>query len=110
MQKIGIDMVEVSRFKILARTPWHPFLKKSFSTRELDHCFSHADPAPHLAGIFAAKEAASKALGARRYPFIELEIRSAKDGMPEVWKKGKKLAVRISITHTSRMAAAVALG
>lgn len=105
---VGIDLVDVSRFRRFQRDPRHVFLQKVFSTSEILHCFEYKKPAPHLAGIFAAKEAASKALGTARFPFAELEIRHAQDGSPHVWKNGRKLPVRVSITHTETMAAAVA--
>ncbi|MBI3442690.1 MAG: holo-ACP synthase [Candidatus Sungbacteria bacterium] len=106
---IGIDLVDVSRFRRFSRNPRHAFLKKVFSAREILYCFQYKKPSIHLAGIFAAKEAASKALGTARFPFAELEIRHAKDGTPHVWKNGRKLPVRVSIAHTRTMAAAVAM-
>jgi phosphopantetheinyl transferase (holo-ACP synthase) len=48
-------------------------------------------------------------MGTARFPFAELEIRHAKDGSPQVWKNGRKLAVRVSIAHTQTTAAAVAM-
>jgi holo-[acyl-carrier protein] synthase len=108
IQSVGIDIVPVKRFAPFARKRSHAFLKKVFTRRELDHCFSYAAPAESLAGTFVAKEAASKALGVAKFPFAELEIRRRKDGAPEVWKNGKRVAVAVSITHAGGIAAAVA--
>ena len=108
-KKAGIDIVEVARFKRLLKTSQSPFLHKVFSIQELSYAGACAEPAVHLAGFFAAKEAASKALGVTRYPFIELEIRHAKDGAPQVWHKGRKLRISVSIAHTRSVAVAVAL-
>ncbi len=105
--RVGIDLVEISRFKGLGRHS--VFLRRVFHTQEINYCFERSDPTTHFAGMFAAKEAASKALGVEQYPFIELEIRHAKNGAPEVWYKKRRLLVHISITHTKTMAAAVAL-
>jgi holo-[acyl-carrier protein] synthase len=107
MQKVGIDMAEVARFAPMVKKRSHPFLKKVFTAQELRYCFAKASPAVHLAGIFAAKEAASKALGVDKYPFITIEVRHATSGAPELWHKGRKLKAHISITHTSALAAAV---
>ena len=107
MNNIGMDLVEVSRFNSFDKIDHK--VKKIFSDYEIKYCLDHKDPAVHFAGIFAGKEAVSKALGTEKFPFIELEIRHAKDGSPEVWNKGKKISVKISITHTSLIAAAVAL-
>lgn len=106
---IGIDIVEVERFSKYQYNKIDPFLEKVFSRQELDYCFTFNDPAPHLAGLFSAKEATSKALGVNKYPFIEIEIRHEKDGAPCVYNQGKKLSVRISITHTKICACAVAI-
>jgi phosphopantetheine--protein transferase-like protein len=104
---IGIDVVDVSRFNFLNKIDHS--VKKIFSDYEIKYCLNHKEPASHFAGIFAAKEAVSKALGTTNNPFISLEIRHTKDGSPEVWKKGKKMKVKVSITHTSSVAIAAAL-
>ncbi len=109
LPNIGIDVVEVSRFARLIKAPSDHFLKKVFTHKELSYAQACAEPAVHLAGFFAAKEASSKALGVTRYPFIEFEIRHAKDGAPEVWHNGRKKRVSVSITHTRRVAVAVVL-
>lgn len=106
-QKAGIDLTEVTRF---TQDRNHVFLKKSFSEGELDYCFSYANPAVHLAGMFAAKEAVAKALGATQVAFIEIEIRHTREGVPEAWQKNERLPLTISITHTDMLAAAIAVG
>lgn len=69
---VGIDMTDISRFERFNRNAKHHFLKRAFPAREIFCCFKFKKPAPHLAGFFAAKEAASKALGAARFPYIKL--------------------------------------
>ena len=39
------------------------FLRRVFTEREIAYCTRRRDPVPHLAGRFAVKEAAMKALG-----------------------------------------------
>lgn len=39
------------------------FLRRVFTEHEIEYCTRRRDPVPHLAGRFAAKEAAMKALG-----------------------------------------------
>ncbi len=106
---IGIDLVEVSRCKSLLRKSNEHLLEKFFTKKEIEYCRHFKDAATHLAGTFAAKEAASKALGAVQFPFIELEVRRRKDGMPQIWRKGKLIPMSVSITHTRAIAAAVAI-
>lgn len=109
-KNVGIDLVHVVRFQRFARNKKHPFLVRAFSEGELAYCFSRANPAEHLAGMFAAKEAVAKALDAGSVAFIEIEIRHSKSGMPEAWRKKHKLPVSVSISHTNTLAAAIAMG
>lgn len=109
LKGVGIDIVDVARFKKFNSKTSDSFLKKVFFEKEIEYCFSYKDSAPHLAGIFSAKEAVSKALGVKLFPFSEIEIRHEKDGKPVVFHKGKKLSVNISITHTDKVAAAIAV-
>ena len=60
---IGIDVVQVSRIVVSQERFGERFEKRLFTDAELEYCRRHADPLPHLAARFAAKEAASKALG-----------------------------------------------
>ncbi len=106
---VGIDMVEVARFKPMTKNAQHPFLQKVFTAAEVAYCYQFKERATHLAGTFAAKEAISKALGVEKYPFAEIEIRRTKMGKPEAWQGKKKLPVSVSITHTKTLAAAVAV-
>lgn len=108
-KEVGIDVVNISRFEQFTEDKSHHFLQKIFTSYELDYCFLHEDAAPHLAGIFAAKEAISKALGTENFPFICIEIRHRKDGKPDGYKDGERLSVSVSIAHTSTIATAVAI-
>ena len=107
-KNIGFDLVEVVRFKRIGKNA--PFFKKVFRERERRHCRSYKNPSPHFAGIFAAKEAASKALGVKKFPFSSIEIRHDSSGKPEVWFKGKRIkSAAVSISHTNTMAGAVVM-
>ena len=108
-KEIGFDLVDISRFEQFAQGKDHNFLQKIFTPYELDYCFLYKNTAPHLAGIFAAKEAVSKALGVKKFPFAEIEIRHRDDGKPEAYRAGGKLLVSVSIAHTSTIATAVAI-
>lgn len=106
---IGIDIADISAFRAVVRNKKDRFLQNTFSTEELQYCFSYKDPAPHLAGTFAAKEALRKATGDRT-PLQSFEIRRAESGKPEVWIKGRRLKpFMLSISHSKTAACAVAL-
>ncbi len=57
----GLDCESVDRFRALLEN--RPLLERLFTAGELAYCLSSRDPAPLLAGRFAAKEACMKALG-----------------------------------------------
>jgi len=106
---VGIDMVDIVRFEKFTSRDSDAFLSKVFFDNECVYCFSHKNPAPHLAGMFACKEAVSKALGVEAFPFSEIEVRHKGNGAPEVFHKGGKLAIKVSITHTDTVAVAIAV-
>jgi holo-[acyl-carrier protein] synthase len=110
VRAIGIDAVDIARFRTVLKAKKARFLDTTFSPIERKYCTSFRDSAPHFAGTFAAKEAVVKALGGFHSPLGELEIRREKSGQPSVWIRGKRSTkILVSITHTSTLASAVAV-
>jgi holo-[acyl-carrier protein] synthase len=112
---IGIDVLEVERMeRALARRP--ALMTRLFTDAERAYADAHARPAVHLAARFCAKEAVAKALALEAWAFRDVEV-VATDSAPEVRLTGaaaaraKELGVqpRISLTHTRKTAAAVAI-
>ncbi len=112
---IGLDLVAVPRMaQTLARFGAH-FLARCFAEGELTR---PQDP-QHVAGAFAAKEAALKALGTgwgQGIGFHHLYLRRDALGQPRLELLGPAKAraqalgvgsVHLSITHTAEVAAAV---
>jgi holo-[acyl-carrier protein] synthase len=60
---IGVDVVKVERIVQALERFGSRMEARLFTDAELAYCRGHKDPLPHLAARFAAKEAASKALG-----------------------------------------------
>jgi holo-[acyl-carrier protein] synthase len=60
---IGVDVVKVERIVAALERFGERMERRLFTADELAYCRSFGDPLPHLAARFAAKEAASKALG-----------------------------------------------
>ena len=60
--KLGIDIVSIRRFSKIKKTDYQSWTRV-FSKSEWRYSFKDAHFADHLAGIFAAKEAALKAVG-----------------------------------------------
>lgn len=118
---IGIDAVEISRFKKAAEERGEKFLGKIFTAKELEYAGSKRASYVHMAGKFAAKEAVKKALpdGARiGLNWADIEILNNEDGKPYAVLHGhaRRLAekfgisgVLISISHTKDLATSNAM-
>lgn len=107
---IGIDILEIKRFDSLGKSRDSRFLLDNYSKKEIDYCFSFKNSAPHLAGIFAAKEAVFKTLKRDNILFSLIEIRREKNGRPMVWIKNRhQKSIFVSISHTTKIAIAIAI-
>jgi holo-[acyl-carrier protein] synthase len=60
---IGIDATDIPRLAEILERYGERFLQRVFTAGEIAYCTERRHPATHLAGRFAAKEAAMKALG-----------------------------------------------
>ena len=60
---IGLDATDIPRIADTLARYGERFLRRVFTDGEIAYCTRRRNPAPHLAGRFAAKEAAMKALG-----------------------------------------------
>jgi holo-[acyl-carrier protein] synthase len=115
---IGVDLVEVARIeRAIARH--EGFVSRVFTARERARCEDCARPGRRYAACFAAKEAASKALGTgvKGFFWLEVEMLSDREGKPYLELSGRagEAAARqgigeimISVSHTEGMAVAVA--
>jgi holo-[acyl-carrier protein] synthase len=112
---IGIDVLEIERLEqAIARRP--NLLSRLFTAEERKYAEAHARPATHLAARFCAKEAVAKALALEAWAFQDVEVIPT-DTAPEVRLSGAAAAraaelgvhPRISLTHTRKTAAAVAI-
>ena len=97
---VGIDMVDVKRFKAAMKRFKGRLEKRLFTEAELSHCALSRNPERHLAARFAAKVSAFKALG-RTLPYKDVEITRDFNGRPALNVKGlgKDLRLSISISH-----------
>ena len=111
----GVDLVEIERFQNLNPRIRERFLKRVFTPSELEEAAASNE---RLAGKFAAKEAASKALGCGigEIRWQDLEILNDPQGKPELLlhenaalaaKKACWTSWSISISHTRLYAVAV---
>lgn len=109
INNIGVDVVGIDRFNKYAKNRDNRFLLNNFTKQELDYCFAYKDAPTHLAGTFAAKEAVWKALGQSGLLMSLIEIRRNKSGQPTVWLKNKQQPALVSISHTEKIAIAIAI-
>lgn len=116
----GIDLIEIARLENIQPTIRARFLKRVYTSRELDEANGSLTS---LAGRFAAKEAVAKALGCGIGPvkWQEIEIRRQASGEPQLELHGAahrfaeeaglvNWSVSISHDGTHAVALAVAAG
>ncbi len=113
--QVGIDLLEIDRLeRALERTP--RLAERLFTDAEREYAAGRGRPGQHLAARFCAKEAVAKALDLTSWNFHEVEVLGT-GGPPELRLHGAAAAraaelgvhVEISLTHTGRDAAAVAV-
>jgi holo-[acyl-carrier protein] synthase len=88
---VGIDIVDISRIDALWKRYGTRFLSRVFTPEEIAYCTARHDMAASLAGRFAAKEAAFKALSsdrASRIGFREIAVAS-RGSLPRLTLAGK---------------------
>ncbi|MDW5563820.1 MAG: holo-ACP synthase [Methanomassiliicoccus sp.] len=109
---IGVDLAEVPRFRGLDHRTVGHFL----TSREIEEVFAREEPAPTLAGRFAAKEAVIKALGtafpASRLFYHDIVIDHLDSGAPQASVTGidaGNIQILLSISHTAELAIAFAM-
>lgn len=117
---VGTDLVDVDRVRA-ALDRQAGLRDRLFTPAEWEYAARHRDPLPHLAARFAAKESVMKALGRgmEHMSFHEIEVvRDDETGAPAVRLHGRAAEVaeragaqswRLSLTHTSTLAQAVAI-
>tara|TARA_Y100000996_G_scaffold377271_1_gene329201 strand:+ start:2381 stop:2713 length:333 start_codon:yes stop_codon:yes gene_type:complete len=59
---VGIDLIQISRFKKIPYKENKSFYKKNFSDDEIKYCLEFNEPYKHFAGKFAIKEATIKSI------------------------------------------------
>jgi holo-[acyl-carrier protein] synthase len=115
---IGIDHVEIAKFKTDAESNQPAFVERIFTDSEIAYARGTDDYLQRLAGRFAAKEAALKALGTGWTPEVDwkqIEISNDLSGKPRITFTGRaaELATAagaqhffVSISHSPHLATA----
>jgi len=111
----GIDLIEIKRIQKALERHGDRFLDRIYSEAEIKQARGNA---PELAARFAAKEAASKALGTGIGPVSWREMETINDfsGKPQLHLHGRAALIAeelgyttwsVSLTHSRDTAAAV---
>lgn len=118
---VGLDLVEIPRFRATVRRQGRRFLEKVFTAAERRYCDRQRRSETHYAARFAAKEAVLKSLGtgwSGGIRWTDVEVVRRREGSVAVRLIGaaKKTAARkkvrtvhLTLTHTDTHAAAAAV-
>ena len=105
---MGIDIVEVNRFKNLDFEKKKEFYKKTFSDDEIKYCLKYKDAYRHFAGKFALKEAVIKSTNLK-INLSEIVIENHK-GKPIInISKNNSYLFIASISHEKNYAIAIVI-
>ena len=117
---LGFDATDIPRIGTTVERYGDRFLRRVFTDGEIAYCTRRRNPVPHLAGRFAAKEAAMKALGtghSRGVLWKDIEVVRL-SGPPQLRLHGgaaaraDRMRVRsslLTITHSEALAMAQVL-
>lgn len=118
---LGVDLVDVARFMASLQRGGERMRERMFTDQEWQECQSRANPGPHLAARFAAKEAGMKCLGTgwtQGVGFADFEVISDGKTAPRMVLHGQAAQIaasmsirtlRLSLSHTDDQAIAIAL-
>jgi holo-[acyl-carrier protein] synthase len=101
MLRVGTDLIEIDRIEEAVQRWGERFLKRIFTAAERS---VYGERISSLAARFAAKEAASKALGTglmTEIPWTDIEVLSSPSGAPGLHLHGRAraLAERLGLTE-----------
>ena len=115
---IGIDLIEIERIKSIYNRHRERFITRILTPAEQEYVLRHSDPSARLAGRWAVKEAALKALGtglAEGIRWRDVEVLPDTLGKPILQLHGKALQraaaleanrFHVTITHSEQLAMA----
>lgn len=105
---IGIDIVDVNRFKKIPYVKKTTFYKKIFLKSEIDYCLRYKDNYRHFAAKFAIKEATIKSVQ-KKINLLDVETLYIKQ-KPTIKIRGDDDHLfLVSVSHDAGVAVAVVL-
>jgi len=106
LDNIGIDIVNIIRFKKLEYKKNKIFYEKIFNKEEIKYCLKFKDPSPHFAGKFAVKESLKKVVS---FNVNFLEIMTSYSKLKPIVKiiNKENYKFKVSISHDGKYAIAI---
>ena len=106
---IGVDIIEVSRFRRKKYEENKNFYKKIFAKSEINYCLKFKNSAERFAGKFALKEALIKSID-KKIRFSEIETSHLKSKpIVRIKKFQEKYNFIASLSHENHFAIAVVI-
>jgi len=104
---IGVDIVDVNRFREKSFEKNEKFYKKIFHDSEIRYCLSRANPSESFAARFAIKESVIKSIGIH-IDFLDILIDDV-DAKPMVSLLNNTYNFLVSLSHEKSFAIAVVI-
>ena len=107
---IGVDIVDISRFRKKKFQKNLNFYRKILSESEIKYCTKFKSPYEHFAGKFALKESVIKSIR-DKISFLDIQTSNSKYGptISLLGKKSKKYSFLCSVSHEKKFAIAVVI-
>ena len=105
---IGIDIVDINRFRNMPFKENKMFYEKIFHKKEIDYCLQFKDPYPNFAGKFAVKEAVVKSINENESLLNIITDHFNKKPIVSIADK-KTFEFLVSITHEKDYAVGVVI-
>ena len=104
---VGIDLVEINRFKKISFNENKSFYRKNFSKDEIEYCLKFSEPYKHFAGKFAIKEATKKSIN-KKLELSKIMTYHMKS-KPSVRILDEELEFNVSVSHEKKYAIAIVI-
>ena len=105
---IGIDIVEINRFRSIPYDINPRFYKKIFSPSEIKYCLKYKDHARRFAAKFSIKEATKKSIR-ENISFLEIQTSHLNSKPIVKLRNCKKYRFLTSVSHENDLAVAVVI-
>tara|TARA_B100000745_G_C20065963_1_gene363799 strand:+ start:399 stop:743 length:345 start_codon:yes stop_codon:yes gene_type:complete len=108
ISNIGIDIIDIDRFRKKDYSKNKKFYQKIFSESEIKYCLSFKNSSEHFAGKFAIKEAVKKSI--KNHITFKQILTTHRNSRPKIILK-KKLNCKflVSVSHEANIAIAIVI-